>query len=151
MIRLVQYQPEIPQNTGTLLRTVACFGLGLDIIEPIGFALSDAKLKRAGMDYLDLAAYERHVSWEIFKNQALAQGRRLVYLTPHAPVSYYDFAFTRQDSLILGRESCGIPEEIADQIPYHISIAMVEGRRSLNVALAGAMVLGEAMRQLKIV
>ncbi len=147
MIRLAQYQPEIPQNTGTLLRAVACLGVELDIIEPCGFGLSDARLKRAGMDYVELSQYTRHVSWEAFQENAQAQNRRLVYLTPHSDLSYTDFEFSPHDTLILGRESDGIPENISAQIPYHIIIPMIEGRRSLNVALAGAMVLGEALRQ----
>ncbi len=147
MIRLALYQPEIPQNTGTLLRAGACLGVQLDIIEPCGFGLSDARLKRAGMDYVEIANYTRHTSWQSFKDQAQKNKNRLVYLTPHSKVAYTDFDFTRQDILILGRESDGIPESITQDIPHHITIPMVEGRRSLNVALAGAMVLGEVLRQ----
>lgn len=147
MIRLALYQPEIPQNTGTLLRAGACLGVQLDIIEPCGFGLSDARLKRAGMDYVEIANYTRHTSWQSFKDQAQKNKNRFVYLTPHSKVAYTDFDFTRQDILILGRESDGIPESITQDIPHHITIPMVEGRRSLNVALAGAMVLGEALRQ----
>ena len=149
MIRLAQYQPEIPQNTGTLLRAVACLGVELDIIDPCGFGLSDGRLKRAGMDYVELSQYTRHVSFEVFLEKSQEQGRRLVYLTPHSDISYTDFTFLAQDTLILGRESDGIPEEVAKKIPHHITIPMMEGRRSLNVALAGAMVLGEALRQIK--
>lgn len=148
MIRLALYQPEIPQNTGTLLRAGACLGVKLDIIEPCGFGLSDARLKRAGMDYVELAHYTRHNSWNAFQEKAKGMKNRLVYLTPHSHMSYTDFEFTPQDILILGRESDGIPEEVSQEIPYHITIPMVEGRRSLNVALAGAMVMGEALRQL---
>ncbi|MDP4840462.1 MAG: tRNA (cytidine(34)-2'-O)-methyltransferase [Alphaproteobacteria bacterium] len=147
MIRLALYQPEIPQNTGTLLRAGACLGVRLDIIEPCGFGLSDARLKRAGMDYVELANYTRHTSWQSFKEQTQEENKRLVYLTPHSDLSYTDFEFTSQDILILGRESDGLPEDVAREIPYHITIPMLEGRRSLNVALAGAMVLGEALRQ----
>ena len=147
MIRLALYQPEIPQNTGTLLRAGACLGVRLDIIEPCGFGLSDARLKRAGMDYVELANYTRHTSWTCFKDQTQEDNKRLVYLTPHSDLSYTDFEFTSQDILILGRESDGLPEDVAREIPYHITIPMLEGRRSLNVALAGAMVLGEALRQ----
>lgn len=148
MIRLALYQPEIPQNTGTLLRAGACLGVQLDIIDPCGFGLSDARLKRAGMDYVDLSHYTRHTSWQAFQKEAAAQSRRLVYLTPHSDHAYTDFEFTPQDTLILGRESDGIPPETAKEIPHHITIPMAKGRRSLNVALAGAMVVGEALRQL---
>ncbi len=147
MIRLALYQPEIPQNTGTLLRAGACLGVQLDIIEPCGFGLSDSRLKRAGMDYVELANYTRHTSWQCFKDKTREKNKRLVYLTPHSDLSYTDFEFTSQDILILGRESDGLPEDVAQEIPYHITIPMIEGRRSLNVALAGAMVLGEALRQ----
>ena len=149
MIRLALYQPEIPQNTGTLLRAGACLGVELDIIEPCGFGLSDARLKRAGMDYVEIAHYTRHVSWKAFKEKAQEGQKRLIYLTPHSPISYTNFEFTPQDILILGRESDGLPEDVAQEIPYHLTIPMVEGRRSLNVALAGAMVLGEALRQIQ--
>ena len=149
MIRLAQYQPEIPQNTGTLLRAVSCLGVELDIIDPCGFGLSDARLKRAGMDYIELSCYTRHVSWDVFQKRSQEQDRRLIYLTPHSDLSYTDFDFSSQDTLIVGRESDGIPPNIAVEIPHHLTIPMVEGRRSLNVALAGAMVSGEALRQLK--
>lgn len=147
MIRLALYQPEIPQNTGTLLRAGACLGVQLDIIEPCGFGLSDARLKRAGMDYVEIANYTRHTSWQSFKEKAHENHNRLVYLTPHSKVSYTDFEFSSKDILILGRESDGIPDGVTQDIPHHITIPMVEGRRSLNVALAGSMVLGEALRQ----
>lgn len=148
MIRLALYQPEIPQNTGTLLRAGACLGVKLDIIEPCGFGLSDTRLKRAGMDYVEIAQYTRHTSWQVFEEQAKENQKRLVYLTPHGDVSYTDFEFTSQDILILGRESDGLPKDVAQEISHHIAIPMIEGRRSLNVALAGAMVLGEALRQI---
>ena len=148
MIRLAQYQPEIPQNTGTLLRAVACLGVELDIIDPCGFGLSDSRLKRAGMDYVELSQYTRHVSWQAFQDKVKQDNRRLVYLTPHSDLPYTDFDFSAQDTLILGRESDGVPENVSLDIPHHITIPMIEGRRSLNVALAGAMVLGEALRQL---
>ncbi len=149
MIRLAQYQPEIPQNTGTLLRTCACLGVTLDIIDPCGFGLSDARLKRSGMDYIDLAHYQRHVSFSSFLDWSSSQKRRLVYLTPHAKTSYLNFTFSTQDTLILGRESDGIPADDAEQIVHHISIPMAESTRSMNVAIAGGIVLGEALRQLR--
>ena len=101
------------------------------------------------MDYIDITHYTRHVSWEVFQEGAQEQGRRLIYLTPHSDLSYTDFEFSSQDTVILGRESDGIPPNISAEIPHHLTIPMVEGMRSLNVALAGAMVLGEALRQLK--
>ena len=148
LIRLALFQPEIPQNTGTLLRATACLGVELDIIEPCGFGLSDSRLKRAGMDYIELSNYTRHVSWEVFKKNAHIHKKRLIFLTPHSDVFYTDFEFSNNDILILGRESDGMPNGISSDIACHIAIPMIEGRRSLNVALAGAMVLGEALRQM---
>jgi tRNA (cytidine/uridine-2'-O-)-methyltransferase len=143
-IRLALYQPDIPQNTGTLLRLSACLGVALDIIEPCGFLLSDARLRRAGMDYLDLAALRRHESWERFQQ---ARRGRLLLLTTAAETCYQDFAFQPGDTLLLGRESAGAPPEVHAAADARLLIPMQPGRRSLNVALAGAMVLGEALRQ----
>lgn len=148
MIRLAQYQPEIPQNTGTLLRTCACLGVTLDIIDPCGFGLSDARLKRSGMDYIDLAHYQRHNSFESFLAWCNQSNRRLVYLTPHAKTSIYTFSFTENDTLILGRESDGIPAGTADKFDHHVTIPMMEATRSMNVAIAGAIALSEALRQI---
>lgn len=147
MIRLALYQPEIPQNTGTLLRLGSCLGIPLDIIEPCGFGLSDARLKRAGMDYIDPSQYQRHVSFQAFYDHQQATSRRLVLLTPHTQTSYLEFSFTPKDTLVLGRESDGVPDALLPQLPHQITIPMVPGRRSLNVAIAGAMVIGEALRQ----
>ena len=147
MIRLAQFQPEIPQNTGTLLRTCACLGVTLDIIDPCGFGLSDARLKRSGMDYIDLAHYYRHDSFEKFQEWSTDNNQRLIYLSPHAKTAYTNFEFTQNDTLVLGRESDGIPESVSKLIPFHITIPMAETTRSLNVAIAGALVLGEALRQ----
>lgn len=147
MIRLALYEPEIPQNTGTLLRLGSCLGITLDVIEPCGFGLSNALLRRAGMDYIDSATYKRHASWQEFFTFSKKEGRRLIFLTPSAPVAYIDFIFDSKDTLILGRESSGIPAEVAHEIPYHLKIPMQRDQRSLNVAIAGALVLGEALRQ----
>lgn len=146
-MRLALYQPEIPQNTGTLLRLGACLDVPLDIIEPCGFPLSDAGLRRAGMDYLECASLTRHESWEDFLK---ACPGRLVLMTPHTPHSFLDFSFERDDTLLLGQESSGVPSTIAQQIQIHLKIPMLPERRSINVALAGAMVLNEALRQTKL-
>ena len=143
-MRLALYQPEIPQNTGTLLRLCACWGVPLDIIEPCGFSLSDARLRRAGMDYIERATYVRHASWTLFLQANLG---RLILLTPHTTLSYVDFSFEFQDVLILGQESQGVPSAVAEQIPIHLKIPMLPKRRSINVALSGAIVLSEALRQ----
>ncbi len=146
-MRLALYQPDIPQNTGTLLRLCACLDVACDIIEPCGFPLDDAKLRRAGMDYLDLANMTRRDSWEKFLQFARENNHRLVLLTTKAEMSCYDFRFQPGDILLLGRESMGAPQEVHEAADAKIKIPMQQGARSLNVAIAGAMVLGEALRQ----
>ena len=142
-MRLALYQPDIPQNTGALIRLGACFGVPVDIIEPCGFLFSDKKLKRAGMDYLDLADVTRHPSWQAFLD---AHGKnRLVLLTTKGTVAYADFAFQPGDILILGRESAGVPNDVRSRADARLRIPVAA--RSLNVAMAGAIVLAEALRQ----
>ena len=147
LIRLALYQPDIPQNTGTILRIGACLGLAVDIIEPAGFAFSEARFRRAGMDYLDLAEFERHASFDAFETARTAAGRRLVLLSTSAAIPYVDFAFSTSDTLLLGRESAGVPEDVHAAADVRVLIPMRPGMRSLNVATAAAMVLGEALRQ----
>jgi tRNA (cytidine/uridine-2'-O-)-methyltransferase len=144
-MRLALYQPDIPQNTGALIRLGACLGVPVDIIEPCGFLWSDAKLKRAGMDYLGEADITRHSGWAAFRGAH--PGSRLVLLTTKGHVSHLDFAFAPSDLLILGRESAGVPAEVHNAAAARLTIPMRTGLRSLNVAMAGAIVLGEALRQ----
>lgn len=144
-MRLALFEPDIPQNTGALLRLGACLGVAIDIIEPCGFLWSDAKLRRAGMDYLDQATIVRHQSWAAF--EAARAGGRLVLLTTKAATPYLDFAFAGTDVLLLGRESAGVPSEVHAAADARLFIPMQAGRRSLNVAMAGAIVLSEALRQ----
>ena len=149
-MRLALYQPEIPQNTGTLLRTAACLNLDVDIIEPCGFVFSDKHLKRAGMDYLDLAKVERLNDWQAFQDLRQNQeGRRLVLLTTKGAVPYTDFQFQENDVLLLGSEGSGVPESVHAQVDARITVPMAPEARSLNVAVAASMVLGEALRQTK--
>lgn len=143
-MRLALYQPEIPQNAGTLMRLAACLGVPLDIIEPCGFIWHDQKLQRAGMDYIELANVHKHSSFDAFR---LAQPNRMVLIDTKAATSFLDFKFEKDDILLLGKESTGVPDEVFQAIPNKVVIPMVEGRRSLNVAVAGAMVLTEALRQ----
>jgi tRNA (cytidine/uridine-2'-O-)-methyltransferase len=150
MIRLALFQPEIPQNTGTLLRVGSCLGVPLDIIDPCGFPFGDRALRRAGMDYLQDVEFTRHMHWQAFWEEAQRHHRRLIALTPQASYSYVDFNFTPQDTLILGQESVGFPPAILAACPQHICIPMRPHKRSLNVAIAGSMVLGEALRQCKL-
>jgi tRNA (cytidine/uridine-2'-O-)-methyltransferase len=144
-MRLALYQPDIPQNAGSLMRLCACLGVGLDIIEPCGFLLSDRNLRRAGMDYLEGLALTRHVSWDQW--QAGRGPGRMVLLTTKAAQPYADFAFRPGDTLLVGRESAGVPDEVHDAADARLLIPMVAGMRSINVAQAAAMVLGEALRQ----
>lgn len=144
-LRLALYQPDIPQNTGTLMRLCACVGVAMDVIEPCGFVLSDKNLKRAGMDYLDHLDWQRHADWEAFKSAA--GRRRVLVLSTHASEIYTDFQFKPDDILLLGRESQGLPPDIHAAADARLRIPMMLGTRSLNIAVAGAMVLGEALRQ----
>lgn len=144
-MRLALYAPDIPQNTGTLMRLCACLGVALDIIEPCGFALSDKNLKRAGMDYLDRLDMTRHMNWDSFA--AAHNTRRLVLLTTKTDVPYTGFGFRPDDVLVTGRESAGVPDDIHAACTARVTVPMAAGLRSLNVAVAAAMVLGEALRQ----
>lgn len=148
MIRLALYQPDIAQNTGTILRLAACLGLAVDIIEPAGFPVSDRAFRRAGMDYLDHVAWHRHADFAAFEAACRAEGRRLVLMTTRAATPYTDFAFAPGDAVMLGRESAGVPETVHAVAEARIVIPLRPGMRSLNVAVAAAMVAGEALRQL---
>src|ERR1700761_7029689 len=143
-MRLALYQPDIPQNAGSLMRLGACLGVGIDIIEPCGFLLTDKNFRRAGMDYLAGADIARHASWERFRE---IQAGRLILLTTKAAIPYPDFAFAADDTLLVGRESAGAPDEVHAAADARLVIPMRAGMRSLNVAHAAAMVLGEALRQ----
>jgi tRNA (cytidine/uridine-2'-O-)-methyltransferase len=149
-VRLALYEPDIPQNAGSLMRLGACLGVGIDIIEPCGFLLSDRNFRRAGMDYLKSADIHRHASWARFHDGLLAQpGQRLVLLTTGGDMAYTDFGFAAGDTLLVGRESAGVPQEVHDAAQARLVIPLKTGLRSLNVAQAAAMVLGEALRQTK--
>lgn len=147
-IRIALYQPDIAGNTGTILRMAACLRTAVDLIEPAGFDVSDRALRRAGMDYLEIAALTRHVDFARFEEQRRAAGRRLVLLTTRADLAYTRFRFAKDDTLLLGRESAGVPQSVHDAADARLTIPMPGGGRSLNVALAAAMVVGEALRQL---
>ena len=145
-MRLALYEPDIPQNAGSLMRLGACLGVGVDLIEPCGFVLSDRGLKRAGMDYLKSADIRRHESWARFRD-GLAPDQRLLLLTTRRDTAYTDFAFAPGDCLLVGRESAGVPDEVHARADARLIIPLLPGLRSLNVAQAAAMVLGEALRQ----
>ena len=144
-MRLALYQPDIPQNAGAMLRLGACLGVAIDIIEPCGFVLDDRRLKRVAMDYQALAEIARHASWEAYL--ANRDSGRLVLLSTKAVLPYHRFAFAASDTLLLGRESAGVPPEVAARADASLRIPLAPSARSLNVALAAALVLGEALRQ----
>lgn len=146
-LRIALYQPDIAGNTGTILRLAACLGLSVDLIEPAGFDISDRSLKRAGMDYLAAVTLMRHVSWERFEEWRATSGRRLVLASTKSAERYTDFAYRPDDILLLGRESAGVPDHVHAIADGRVLIPMVEGQRSINVALSAAMICGEALRQ----
>lgn len=151
-MRLALYQPDIAQNTGTILRLCACLGVAVDVIGPTGFDMSDRALKRAALDYLDHVDLTRHASFSEFMDRRASQeapssGGRLVLLTAHAETPHFGFAFEPNDTLMLGRESAGCPELVHAQADARITIPMRPGLRSLNVAVTAAIALGEALRQ----
>jgi tRNA (cytidine/uridine-2'-O-)-methyltransferase len=144
-MRLALFEPDIPQNTGAMLRLAACLGVGVDVIEPCGFVWSDRHLRRAGMDYLDLVEVTRHASWPAFVS---ARGsERLILLTTRAERSHVDIEFRPRDVLIVGRESAGVPQAVHEAAHVRVCVPMAPEVRSLNVAMAAAIVLGEALRQ----
>jgi tRNA (cytidine/uridine-2'-O-)-methyltransferase len=147
MPRLVLFQPDIPQNAGTMLRMAACLGVPVEIIEPAGFDVSDRNLRRAGLDYLGSVAINRHASWRAFEDWRRREGLRLVLATTKGSVPYASFAFAPDDAILLGRESAGVPDEVHAAADGRIVVPMCPGMRSLNVAVAGAMIVGEALRQ----
>jgi len=146
-MRLALYQPDIPQNTGTILRLAACLGTPVDVVGPTGFDMTERSLRRAGLDYLKHVQIARHASFAAFESARRQRGSRLILLTAHAALAYADFAFEREDTLMVGRESAGAPHEVHAAADVSVRIPLLEGRRSLNVAVAAAMVLGEALRQ----
>ncbi|HTH96923.1 MAG TPA: tRNA (cytidine(34)-2'-O)-methyltransferase [Stellaceae bacterium] len=144
-MRLALYEPDIAQNTGTLLRLAACLGLGVDVIEPCGFIFGDTRMRRAGMDYMSHVDLVRYRSWTAYR-EAKVPGR-LVLLTTKAVTTHIEARFEPGDTLLLGRESAGVPAHVHDAADLAVRIPLRPGMRSLNVALAGAMVLAEALRQ----
>ena len=147
MPRLALFEPDIPQNTGTILRLCACLGIPIEIVEPAGFDVSDRHFKRSGLDYLERAAVTRHPSWDAFEGWRRRDGARLVVATTRAATPYATFAFRPDDVILLGRESAGVPEAVHRAADARVVVPMRAGLRSLNVAVAGAMILGEALRQ----
>jgi tRNA (cytidine/uridine-2'-O-)-methyltransferase len=149
MIRIALYQPDIAQNTGTVLRLCACVGLEAHIIEPAGFPITDRAFRRAGMDYLDQVTIVRHTGWAAFENWRAEAQARLALFTTSGAVSYLEFKYRDGDILLFGRESAGVAEAVHAAADARLKIPMREGLRSLNVAMSVAMAAGEALRQTK--
>jgi tRNA (cytidine/uridine-2'-O-)-methyltransferase len=144
-MRIALYQPDIAQNAASLIRLGACMGVAVDIIEPCGFVFADRGFRRAGMDYLDQADMRRHASWAAFLENRLSG--RIVLLTTRSSEPYTAFDFRSDDTLLLGRESAGVPDDVHARADARLCIPLRTGLRSINVAQAGAMALGEALRQ----
>lgn len=148
-MRLCLFQPDIAQNTGTLLRFGACLGIAVDIVGPAGFDMSDRALKRAGLDYLADVELHKHVNFAAFDDWRRARGERLILATTKAASVYTDFQFRSNDIVLMGRESAGVPGDVAEAADAAVRIPLRAGMRSINVALAAAMIVGEGLRQLR--
>ncbi len=146
-MRIALYEPDIPQNTGTILRTCACLGAEAHIIEPAGFPVTDRAFRRAGMDYLDQVAITRHGSFAAFEDWRHRERLALVLLTTRATRCYLDHTFRDDQVLLFGRESAGVPKIVHKAADTRLHIPLRAGMRSLNIAVAVAMVAGEALRQ----
>ncbi len=144
-MRIALYEPDIPQNVGAFIRLSACLGVGLDIIEPCGFPVDDRRIRRAAMDYYDLASFVRYASWRAFRS--IRPAGRLVLLTTTGDTVFPDLAFHPDDILLLGRESAGVPDDVHAAADVRLRIPLRPRARSLNVALAASMVVSEALRQ----
>ena len=148
MIEIALYQPDIPQNTGTILRTAACLGTPVHIIEPAGFRWSLASFRRAGMDYVEHVNLTRHNCYEDFI-EATKQ-KRIVLATTKTTTSYFDFSFQSNDIILFGRESAGVPQSVHDNHPLQVTIKMQHQTRSINIAVSAAMISAEALRQVNL-
>ncbi|MGA2891729.1 MAG: TrmH family RNA methyltransferase [Xanthobacteraceae bacterium] len=146
-MQIALFEPDIPQNTGTVLRLCACLGIAAHIIEPAGFPVTDRAFRRAGMDYLDAVAIMRHGSWRDFETWRRSHNHRLVLFTTTASLSYLDYGFAADDILLFGRESAGAPPDVHAAADARLVIPLRPGLRSLNIAVAAAMAAGEALRQ----
>lgn len=146
-MRIALYQPDIPGNAAAAARLAACLDVPLEIIEPCGFVFDDKRLRRVGLDYLERAALRRHRSWHAFQTWRQSAGARLILLSAHAGPAYHTIAYRPDDILLAGRESAGVPDEVQAGAELSLRVPMAPGRRALNVVVALAMVLGEALRQ----
>lgn len=148
-LRIALFEPDIPQNTGSILRLAACLDVSVDIIEPCGFVFSKQRLRRSGMDYLEQVEVKMHQSWSRFSDSRIGSTGRLILFSTKAKRSYTAFDFRGEDTLLFGRESAGVPKKVHEAVDVRLTIPIAKGMRSLNVALSASMVLGEALRQTK--
>jgi len=148
-MQIALFQPDIPPNTGTILRLCACLEVAAHIIEPAGFAISDRTFRRAGMDYLDQVSLMRHDSWTTFEQWRAEKGYRLLLFTTKGATSYLDFSYQASDILLFGRETAGVPDAVAAAADARLKIPIKPTLRSLNVAMAAALAVGEALRQIR--
>lgn len=146
-MRVALYQPDIAGNLGTILRTCACLQVSVDIIEPCGFPFSDRSLKRAGMDYFDHVQYTRHPDWDAFDASLDSRPARIILFSSKAETAFHEFEYQKDDVLLFGSESTGVPQNIHDRADERVTIKMTTGMRSLNLAVSAGMALGEALKQ----
>ena len=150
LVNLVLFQPEIPQNTGAIIRLCSCLGVPMEIIEPCGFILDDKRLKRVAMDYIMKNEIIRHKSWEIFYNKKKKSKKRLILFTTKANKNFRNFNFNNEDLLLFGNESSGVPETVRNEVDESVKIPICEGARSLNISMSVAIGVSEALRQLEV-
>ena len=143
--KIALYQPDIPQNTAAIIRTCSCLGVKLEIIEPCGFFLTDPRFKRVVMDYMDISSIKFYKSFEDFEKNKSNQ--RVILATTKAKEIYTNFKYHKNDTLLFGRESSGVPESLHKSIKYKIKIPMLENKRSLNLATSAAIIISESLRQ----
>ena len=146
-MRIALFEPDIPQNAGNIFRLGACLGIPIDVIEPTGFVIDDKRVKRASMDYYDYLDLKKHISWNSFYEWSKNNSYRLILLTTKSKKSYYNFAFQKNDILLFGRESAGVPDKVHRLVNERLTIPMVEGPRSINLSSSVAMIVGETIRQ----
>ncbi len=147
-MRIALFEPDIPQNTGNILRLGACLGIEIDIIEPTGFLFDDRKFKRSSMDYISYVKYKKHLDWEKFYNWSIKKKHRLILVTTKTKNSFINYKFQTNDILLFGRETAGVPHYVHNNVKEKITIPMAKGPRSINLSSSVAIVVSEACRQL---
>ena len=149
-MRIALFQPDIPQNTGNIFRLGACLGIEIDIIEPTGYIFDDKRFKRSSMDYIKYINYQRHLDWDTFFAWAKKNNYRIILLTTKSTKKYTEYSYKKNDILLFGRESAGVPEFVHEKVDEKLTIPMINGVRSINVSSSVAMIVGEACRQLEL-